>query len=401
MLPFKRTFDSEKQQLQELNSRLAQYLSRTQQLEQENALLITEISHLKQVKKTPEWQQNYRAEMHDLRRMVEQLSFEKSQAELEREKLWRELQTVQSACSEQTEACRDMSGELQSCAQELQQAHKINGELQQRLLQLQDECKRLEEAHRRDVHHLHRQVDSRVAPFLTQTHRGAPVVSVEEVQKYARGMSEGWIETFEMYQRKVEEMERAIQEDQARLSDMKTEKMMYSSELGKLRTETQRQAQTQRRLEEQLMAMQQKFQLEFNEHQMIIEQLEHERNSMADAMAEKMREHQHLLQVKMDLGMEVAAYRALLENEKNGLQDAHKRINRPQRERIIDIKVPAQTYTPRTSLLTSSQRTDIKYTSPMNLRRSPKVPSGSSYFSCCRSEVNEIAALSTRRHWIH
>ena len=43
--------------------------------------------------------------------------------------------------------------------------------------------------------------------------------------------------------------------------------------------------------------------------QMIIEQLEHERNMMTDAMAEKMRDHQHLLQVKMDLGMEVAAYR--------------------------------------------------------------------------------------------
>lgn len=43
--------------------------------------------------------------------------------------------------------------------------------------------------------------------------------------------------------------------------------------------------------------------------QMIIEQLEHERNMMASTIAEKMREHQHLLQVKMDLGMEVAAYR--------------------------------------------------------------------------------------------
>lgn len=42
---------------------------------------------------------------------------------------------------------------------------------------------------------------------------------------------------------------------------------------------------------------------------MIADQLEHERNAMADAIAEKMREHQHLLQVKMDLGMEVAAYR--------------------------------------------------------------------------------------------
>lgn len=43
--------------------------------------------------------------------------------------------------------------------------------------------------------------------------------------------------------------------------------------------------------------------------QMVIEQLERERNVMADTIAEKMREHQHLLQVKMDLGMEVAAYR--------------------------------------------------------------------------------------------
>lgn len=47
----------------------------------------------------------------------------------------------------------------------------------------------------------------------------------------------------------------------------------------------------------------------FSSLQMIIEQLEHERNVMADTIAEKMREHQHLLQVKMDLGMEVAAYR--------------------------------------------------------------------------------------------
>lgn len=42
---------------------------------------------------------------------------------------------------------------------------------------------------------------------------------------------------------------------------------------------------------------------------MVIEQLQHERNLMANMIEEKMKEHQHLLQVKMDLGMEVAAYR--------------------------------------------------------------------------------------------
>ncbi|KAM4573783.1 synemin [Odontesthes bonariensis] len=378
MLPFKRTFDSEKRQLQELNSRLAQYLSRTKQLEQENAHLITEINKMRQVRRTAEWERKCKAEVQDLRKMVGQLSFEKSQAEVEKEKLWRELQTLQSVCSEQTGVCRDISGEIRGCEKELQQAHKINTELQQRLFQLENEYKCLEDARGREMEHLRHQVESRVEPIIMQTYRGPPVVSVEEVQEYARGLSEGWIETFEMYQQKVEDMEQSIKGDQARLSDLQREKMLYASELGKLRTEAEKQNKIQMHLEELLMHMQEKFRVDLSEYQMIIEQLEHERKMMADAMAEKMRDHQHLLQVKMDLGMEVAAYRALLEGERVGLHDAHRRVNQhQQRERIIDIKMLAQPYNPRASTLTTRQRMDIRYTSPTNLRRSPVPPSGS------------------------
>ncbi|XP_054887731.1 synemin [Poeciliopsis prolifica] len=394
MLPFKRTFDSEKQQLQELNSRLAQYLSRTKQLEQENAHLIAEINKLKRGSGTAEWEQRYKADMKDLRRMVEQISFEKSQAEMEREKLWRELQTARSLCSEQTEACRDISGELKGCEKELQQAHKINSDLQQRLLQLESEYKRLEDAHRHETAKLRHQVESRVVPIITQTYHGPPVVSVEEVQEYARGLSEGWIETFEMYQQKVEEMEQSIKADQARLCDLEKEKMLYASELGKLRTEAEKQGQIQMRLEEELMHMQDKFRVDLSEHQILIEQLEQERNILAEAMEEKMREHQHLLQVKMDLGMEVAAYRALLESERVGMQDAHRRMTQHQRERIIDIKVPAQHYSPRTSTLTSRRHVDMRYASPTNLRRPPVTYSG----SISPSRVIPISAAGRARH---
>ncbi|MED6231659.1 hypothetical protein ATANTOWER_002284 [Ataeniobius toweri] len=394
MLPFKRTFDTEKQQLHELNSRLAQYLSRTKQLEQENAQLIAEINKLRRGSGTAEWEQKYKAEMKDLRRMVGQISFEKSQAEMEREKLWRELQTVQSVCSEQTEACRDISGELKGCAQELQQAHKINNELQQRLLQLESEYKRLEDAHRHETAQLRHQVESRVVPIITKTFPGPPTVSVEEVQQYARGLSERWIETFEMYQQKVEEMEQSIKADQARLCDLQKEKMLYVSELGKLRTEAEKQGQVQMRLEEQLMHMQEKFRVDLSEHQMIIEQLEHERNTLAEAMEDKMREHQHLLQVKMDLGMEVAAYRALLESERVGLQDAHRKMTQHQNERIIDVKVPAQTYTPRASTLTSRRHMDMRFTSQTNLRRPPMPSSG----SISPSRVIPISAAGMARH---
>lgn len=267
MLPFKRTFEVEKKQLHELNSRLAQYLSRTKQLEQENVVLLTEINKLRHVKKTPEWEQKYKAEMQSLRSMVGQLSFEKSQAEMEREKIWRELQTVRSLCSEQTEVCRDIGGELKGCENELQQAHKVNNELQQRLLQLENEYRFLEDAHRQEMEHLRHQVDSRVVPIIAQTYRGPPAVSVEEVQEYARGLSEGWMETFEMYQQKVDEMEQSIKADQARLHELETEKMMYASELGKLRTEAKKQEQIQINLEEQLMHMQEKFHLDLSENQ--------------------------------------------------------------------------------------------------------------------------------------
>ncbi|XP_071783376.1 synemin [Centroberyx gerrardi] len=376
MLQFRRTFESEKHQLQELNNRLSQYLSRTKQLEQENACLITEINKLRQTK-TAEWEQQYKAEMRDLRRMVGQLSFEKSQAEMEREKQWRELQMVQSLCSQETEVCRDIGGELKGCEKELHHAHKTNSALEQRLFQLENEYKCLEDAHNQEIAHLRRQVDSRVVPIITQTYHGPQTASLEEVQEYARGLSEGWIETFEMYQQKVEEMEQSIKADQARLEDLRREKMLYAAEFDKLRAEAEKQGQIQIHLEEQLMHMQDTFRGDFTEFQMIIEQLERERNILADSIADKLREHQQLLQVKMDLGMEVAAYRALLEGERVDLQDAHRRANQHQRERIIDIKMPSQPYTPRAATSTR-QHVDVRYMEQTsNLRRSPVPRSGS------------------------
>ncbi|KAM8891466.1 synemin [Spinachia spinachia] len=394
MLPFKRTFDSEKQQLQKLNSRLVQYLSRTKQLEQENAFLITEMNRLRR-RKAAEWEPKQKSETRELRRMVELLSFEKSQAEMEREKLWRELQMVQSLCSEQTGVCRDIGGEVKAYEKELQHAHKANGELQQRLCQLENEYKCLEDVQRQEKDHLQRQLESRLVPIIAQTYRGPPAASVEEVQEYARSLSDGWIETFDMYQQKVEDMEQSIKADQARLSDLQREKMQYASEVDKLRTEAEQRSQIQFHLEEQLMHMQEKFRVDFSEYQVIIEQLEHERNMMADAIAEKIREHQHLLRVKMDLGMEVAAYRALLEGERLDLQDAHGRRTQHQRERIIDIRMPVRSYTPRASTLTTRQHTDIRCT-PLtsHLRRSPLPSSG----SMSPSRIIPISVAARARH---
>lgn len=370
MLQFRRTFETDKHQLHELNNRLGQYLSRTKVLEQENASLVAEINKLRQ-EKTVEWENVYKAEMRELRRTVGELSFEKSQAEMERERLWREFQMIQAMCCEETVVCKDIGGEIKGCEKQLQKVHHSNGALEERLIQLENEYKCMEDAHRHEIAHLRNQVHSRV--LVTQKYHEPPAVSMEEVQEYARCVSEGWIDTCEMYERRVDEMEESIRADQARLEDLHREKMLYVSEFEKLRAEAGNQSQIQMKLEGQLMHMQETFHADVNEYQMIIEELEQERKMLAGSMAERVREHQQLLQVKMDLGMEVAAYRALLEGHRVDINETHMRGNHHQRERIIDIKMPSQPYRGSTSTRQDQRaHLDVRYMEPSSsVRRSP------------------------------
>ncbi|CAL8355607.1 unnamed protein product [Lota lota] len=374
MQRFRRTFENEKHQLQELNDRLAQYLSRTKQLEDENSCLITEINTLRQAK-TADLEKGYKSEMRELRKMVGQLSFEKSQVEMQREKLRREIQMVQALRREETEVCQDIGGELRCCEKELRRGNESHISLEQRLFQLENEYEHLEEKHRQETAHLRRQLDSRVVPILTQYHQGHPVVSPEEVQQFARSVSDGWMDTFEMYQHKVEEIEQSIQSDRALLDDLQKEKMLYAAEFDKLRIEAQKQSQIQVHLEEQLGRMQDKFRMELSNYQSTIEELERERNILADSMEAKLWDHQQLLRVKMDLGMEVAAYRSLLEGNRGDLHETHRMGN--QRERIIDIKRPSLPYTQRPGG-PPRQHLDVRYKElASNLRRSPGPASGS------------------------
>ncbi|XP_062317646.1 synemin isoform X1 [Osmerus eperlanus] len=396
MLQFRRTFETEKHQLQELNNRLGHYLSRTKILEQENACLITEINKLKQ-EKTLEWEHQYKAEMRELRRMVGQLAFEKSQAEMERERLWREFQMVQAMCSEETVVCKDIGGDIKGCEKQLQLAHNKNGALEERLLQLENECQCMEDAHRQEIDHLRNQVHSRVV--VTQKYLGPPAVSTEEVQEYARSVSESWIDTFEMYQKRVDEMEESVRADQARLDDLQREKMHYISELKKLRAEAENQSQIQIQIEEQLIHMQENYREDVNEYQMIMEQLEQERRMLASSMAERVREHQELLQVKMDLGMEVAAYRALLEGGRMDSNEANMRANHHQRERIIDIKMPSQPYTPRASTSTRQDlRTHLDVRNMESTSSLRRYPVSAHYGSTSPSRVIPISVTGRAAH---
>ncbi|KAK6474969.1 synemin-like [Huso huso] len=323
MLHFSRTFENEKLQLQELNKRLSQYLSRVKQLEQENASLLMEISTLRQ-ERTGEWeQQQQMVEMRGLRRAVDQLVLEKAQAEMERERLRRELQLVQELICQESGTCRDIHGELKGFDKHLQQACLKNLTLEEHLLRLQREQQALEDSHRQEICVLREQLCSKLVPMVTQQGQGPPALTLEEVEEYTLSLSQAWAHTVELHHTRVEELEESLWLDQERLEELCREKRQSAAQLEKLREEMHRQSHIQEGLEglhitEYLECMLRNIECSFTViryclcPQVLIEQLEEERRELSIAIAEKLEDHQELMQVKIGLSMEVATYRLLL-----------------------------------------------------------------------------------------
>ncbi|XP_048023742.1 synemin [Megalobrama amblycephala] len=380
MFRIKEPFESEKLQLQELNQRLSHYLMRAKQLEQENACLISEINSVRQTR-SGEWENKHMSELREMRRLVERLSFEKCRAEMERQKLRDEFQMLQAMRSEEASVGKGIDTELKGCERQLHHALQTNGGLEDRLFELENEYKFLEDAHRKEIAQMRDQVHSRTVRVVTQMHHAPPAVTMEEVQEYAANFNESWQGTLDMYRLRVEEIEESIKADHARLEDIQREKREYASQLKRLRDEIEKQTQVQLNLEEQLVNMQDNFRAEISQYQDIIEELEYERRMLSNTISERLKDHQDLLQVKMGLALEVAAYRALLEEEG---RHAQMWSNQHSRERIIDIKMPSHPYTPRVSVNSASRPDtrkkaftgyDVKYMEPISSVRTSSTSS--------------------------
>lgn len=263
-------FESEKLQLQELNQRLSHYLMRSKQLEQENTCLISEINSIRQ-NRSGERESKHMSELREMRRLVERLSFEKCRAEMERQKLRNELQTLQAMRSDEASVSKSIGTELNGCERQLQNAIQGNSALESRLFELETEYKYLEDAHRKEVAHLRDQVRSRTVRVVTQTRPAPPAVTMEEVQEYANNFTENWQGTLEMYRLQVEEIEESIKADHARLEEIQREKREHASQFKRLRDEIEKQTQVQMNLEEQLVNMQDQFRAEITQYQVGVE----------------------------------------------------------------------------------------------------------------------------------
>ncbi|XP_004623318.1 synemin isoform X2 [Octodon degus] len=307
---------SEKAELQELNARLHDYVSRVRELERENQQLEAQ---LRQGRLWAEDQARSAEEARGLRAQLDALSWETALAEGERDALRRELRELQRLCAEERDARGRLDAELGAQQRELQEAVGARAALEALLSQLQAEHHDLHAAHEHAVRELRARAHAPSLHFRARAARpAAPPPRLQEVHdSYALLVAESWRDTVQLYEDEVRELEEALLRGQENRREAEEEARLCALEAEALERQALELEQLRARLEDELRRMHQEHGLQAEERQRLVACLEDEKEALTLALAERLRDFQELVQAKAGLSLEVATYRALLEGESN------------------------------------------------------------------------------------
>ncbi|XP_036198539.1 nestin [Myotis myotis] len=304
-------------QMWELNRRLEAYLARVKALEEQYELLSAELVGLRAQSGDASWRARAADELAALRALVDQRWREKHAAEVARDSLEEEAESVAGRCRQQRLARERAADEVARSRRAVEAEKGAQAWLSRRAAELERELEALRAAHEEERAGL---TAPAAGPPCRPGPPRAPPAPGPEVEELARLLGEAWRGAVRGYQERVERMETALGEARQRLGHAVQGARQGHLELQQLQAERgglqERRAALEQRLEgrwqEQLRATE-KFQL-------AMEALEQEKKDLQSQIAHVLEGRQQLARLKMSLSLEVATYRTLLEAENSRLQ---------------------------------------------------------------------------------
>lgn len=202
-------------QMWELNRRLEAYLTRVKTLEEQNQLLSAELGGLRAQSGDASWRARADDELAALRVLVDQRWREKHEAEVQRDNLAEELESVAGRC-QQVRLARERTIEEAACSRRALEAEKnARGWLSTQAAELERELEALRASHEEERAHLNAQ--AACTPRRPPAPAHASPIRAPEVEELARRLGEVWRGAVRDYQERVAHMESSLGQARERL----------------------------------------------------------------------------------------------------------------------------------------------------------------------------------------